>query len=580
MSAGGSSTAKRRRQGGRGRPLDGERARALARARWAGSARDDGDVFPDDPRPARSSQRRGGIESRAAVRDAVLLEDGRRLGDAMDPWQREDFAALDDPRYHHAFIERPRGHSKTGDVGTEAVVELLAGAPGQRLYAFAADEDQARILLDDVVGKLGRMGRVARGRKLARGQVRVLKRQVVSWTGSTLTVMPADVPGSWGLRPDWVACDEVVEWRYEALWTSIWSASGKRPRCRILVISTAGFDKSHFAWRVRETAASEPNWYFSSRGQCASWIDPAWLAQQERTLPPHVFARLHQNRWVDGVGAFLTAAEIDAVFAADLPETRGARVAVGLDVGLTKDASVLAPVAETRPDKLLVVLGLETWRGTKASKVDLREVEDAAAEVARKFSAPVYVDPWQAVLLGQNLARRGLRVEEVAITAETRRKLFGYLLTAIRDRRLRCRPHADLRRELLGLEVKETLAGFRVDHRPGRNDDHAFAVALALSGLMATPEGFALTWSHTETSAQRAEAFWQRRQAAAAAPVPAPAGHDVADAAHRADCRACRRAWASEPAASAPTLVDAERGQHLVTTPSGRTEAYTDPRGL
>jgi hypothetical protein len=51
----------------------------------------------------------------------------------IEPWQIEDFRALDDPQHRHAYLERPRGHSKTGDLGTEAVVELVLGPPGQRL---------------------------------------------------------------------------------------------------------------------------------------------------------------------------------------------------------------------------------------------------------------------------------------------------------------------------------------------------------------------------------------------------------------------------------------------------------------
>src|SRR5437899_11803933 len=58
--------------------------------------------------------------TRMQRREAVILEDGRRLGDVMDPWQREDFQALDDPAKRHAFLERPRGHSKTSDAATEA----------------------------------------------------------------------------------------------------------------------------------------------------------------------------------------------------------------------------------------------------------------------------------------------------------------------------------------------------------------------------------------------------------------------------------------------------------------------------
>ena len=64
--------------------------------------------------------------------DLIVDVDGtaRRFGDVMDPWQREDFLALDDTQYLHAYLERPRGHSKTGDVGSEACVELLTCPDG------------------------------------------------------------------------------------------------------------------------------------------------------------------------------------------------------------------------------------------------------------------------------------------------------------------------------------------------------------------------------------------------------------------------------------------------------------------
>src|SRR3990170_6181462 len=82
----------------------------------------------------------------------------------------------------------------------------------------------------------------------------------------------------------------------------------------MLVITTAGWDRTSIAWEVRQTAEREADWYFSPRGQCASWVSPAWLQQQRRTLPAHVFARLHESRWVEGAGAFLTAAEVNVAF--------------------------------------------------------------------------------------------------------------------------------------------------------------------------------------------------------------------------------------------------------------------------
>lgn len=105
--------------------------------------------------------------------------------------------------------------------------------------------------------------------------------------------------------------------------------------------------------------------------------------------------------------------------------------------------------------------------------------------MARHFGAPVILDPWQGVLMGQRLAARRARVEEYPFTNENRRQLFGVLLDLIRTGRIRCRPHEALRRELLSLETTETAAGWRVDHRVGRHDDHVIAVGLGCSAVTA-----------------------------------------------------------------------------------------------
>jgi len=413
-------------------------------------------------------------------REAILLEDGRPFGEVIEPWQAEDFAALDAGQYRHAYLERPRGHSKTGDLGTEAVTELLLGQPGQRLYCAAADEDQARLLFEDVAGKFQR-------NPLLRGAARITQREIViPATGSRLRVLASDAPSAYGLRPDWIAVDELAEWRKRELWDSLWTATGKRPGCRMLVISTAGWDRTSIAWEVRQIAQQEADWYFSARGQCASWISPAWLEQQRRTLPPHVFARLHESRWVEGAGAFLLAAEVDVVFDAALApaaqRTTDAPHALGLDVGLTRDRTVAAVAHRDPATGYVVVDALRTWAGRPGVPVALPEVEAEVARLSRTFAAPVVLDPYQAVLLGQRLRSSGVEVREYPFTADARR-LFGTLLQLVRDGHLRCFPHEDLRRELLSLEVAETAAGWRVDHRPGRHDDHVIAVALAAQHL-------------------------------------------------------------------------------------------------
>jgi len=137
----------------------------------------------------------------------ILLEDGTPLGARMEGWQRQDFAALDSGQYRHAYLERPRGHSKTGDLGTECVTELILGRPGQALYCAAADEGQAGLLFEDVKGKFER-------NPALRPLVKIMQKEIiVKATGSRLKVLASDAPSAYGLRPDWIAVDELAEWK-------------------------------------------------------------------------------------------------------------------------------------------------------------------------------------------------------------------------------------------------------------------------------------------------------------------------------------------------------------------------------
>lgn len=442
-------------------------------------------------------------------REMVTLEDGRPWGSVAEQWQIDDFGALDSGQYRHAYIERPRGHAKTFDLGSEAVTELVLGHPGQQLFCCAADEDQAKLLFEDVRDKFLRSS-------LLRGSVKITTREIiVTATRSRLRVLSSDAPTAYGLRPDWIAVDELAEWRRRELWDSLWSATGKRPTCRMLVISTAGWDHTSIAWEVRQNAEREADWYFAARGPCASWIRPEWIEQQRRTLPAHVFARLHESRWVEGAGAFLSESEVAVVFSEELP-ANGGTVAVGCDLGVSRDAAVIAQV-RADPSGSVVVDRLLVHTPRRAEKVDLMDVEDDLATLASAAHATVVVDPWNATLLGQRLRQRGIRVEEYVFTRESRGKLFATLLDLVRNGRLRCRPHDRLRHELLGLEVTEAASGWRVDHRRSGSDDATVAVALgaqrvAGAAVTITPEMFATVATAEEVVARR-EWTWRTDRA-------------------------------------------------------------------
>src|SRR5438552_2882493 len=94
--------------------------------------------------------------SALALLASLVLEDGRRWGEAAQAWQWNDAAAILDtgeqsPPYF--YLTRPRGGSKTSDLAGMTIAVMLTQAPlGARLYALAADRDQGRLLIDSIHG--------------------------------------------------------------------------------------------------------------------------------------------------------------------------------------------------------------------------------------------------------------------------------------------------------------------------------------------------------------------------------------------------------------------------------------------
>ena len=95
------------------------------------------------------------------------------------------------------------------------------------------------------------------------------------------------------------------------LWDAVYTAIAKKRDARMLVITTPGWRRNSICWEVREAARRTDGYYFWSAGErLASWLDPAELERQRAMLPAHVFQRLHEGRWTEGEGAFITAADL------------------------------------------------------------------------------------------------------------------------------------------------------------------------------------------------------------------------------------------------------------------------------
>ncbi len=469
-----------------------------------------------------------------AFRAALRIDaDGtaRRLGDVLDGWQAADFAALD-PGWRRiagqssdgplrAWLERPRGHSKTLDLAVMASWVLFASRRKLTGVAAAADLDQARLLRDAVDGLLRLnpwLARILRADKL---------KIVNGRTGSSLEILTSDAPSSYGLTPDFLIVDEVTHWRDRALWDSLISAAAKRKCCMVVTICNAGFADS-WQWQTREAVRQDPAWHFSRlEGPVASWITPDRLQEQRRLLPSIAFERLWANTWSSGSGDALSPDLIDRAITRPGPLLEpepGWSYVAGLDLGLSRDRAALAVVGvhvghseeRARPERRLTTtqaamleLGLtdcpdddddvewvqhegtgrlrlarlQVWTPPAKGKVDIERIEQAVVGIDRRLVLDrIGCDVWQAAYLIERLGKQGLPIQGIDFTGSNLRSMCSATLEAFSEANIDLYPDPLLLADLRALRVVEKSYGLRLEspRGPQGHGDAATALAIAL----------------------------------------------------------------------------------------------------
>lgn len=416
---------------------------------------------------------------------ALVLEDGRRWGDAAADFQWEDAEAVldQDTATPYSYMTRSRGGSKTGDLGAVKIAAMLTQAPpGSRLYAVAADLDQGRLLVEAMDGYNRRTPEL-------RGALRIDQYKVVATrTGSTLEVLPADGPSAWGLKPWFVTVDELAAWPSTRgarnLWDAVTSSSAKSKGCRLVVLTTAG-DPAHWSRQVLDHALADPLWRVHETHGPAPWLDPAKLDEQRRRLPDSLFRRLFMNEWTSGEDRLVAAEDLAACVVLDGPQepVGGQTYVVGVDVGLKRDRTVAA-IAHLQAG-VVSLDRLATWQGTRLRPVKLGDVEEWLVRAVREYRATVVLDPWQAAQLTERLRHRGISVREYVFSAQSVGRLAATLFQLLRDHTLQLPNDDELLDELANVRLRETSPGvFRMDHDPDKHDDRAIALALAAHRLV------------------------------------------------------------------------------------------------
>ncbi len=482
-----------------------------------------------------------------AFRAALVIDSDAgpvRLGEVLDDWQREDFKAIDPawvfvahrtppaPVKLRAWLERPRGHSKTNDLAVMIAWVLFASPRRLVGLAAAADRDQAK-LLRDAVSKL-----VMTNPWLSK-YLDVQAFKVVNLhTESTLEIISSDAPSSYGATPDFVICDEITHWAKRDLFDSLISSAAKRSHCLFLVICNAGFHDS-WQWDLREAIRDTPAWYFHALdGPRASWISPTKLDEQRRLLPVIAFDRLWLNRWGSGSGDAIDPADLDAAISAGRASIPAGRVThpapgwvyvAGVDLGLKRDASAVVIVGRHVGHSVAIPRTIpgDAARGTMAAMIDLgildaplqnieteyrvtpatgryvvphvamwkpaggtvsiTEIEETICRLDSQFHfAAVGCDPWQAAMLIERLRIAGVPTESIDFVSGNLKGMASVVLESFRERTIDLCDHEQLRADLKSLRVEERQYGIRLCSPRGPDGHGDAATGMAIGLLVAS----------------------------------------------------------------------------------------------
>lgn len=439
---------------------------------------------------------------------ALVLEDGDRWGAKAIDWQIKDLEAIFDkkgPNKH--FMTRPRGGSKTTDLGGVAVSWLKADAPVRsRGYVVASNSDQAAILIDAAAGLIARTPELD-------GALTVENERIINpETGAWVRVLSLSDSGAWGLRDAHILiADEFAQWPEtrgaKRVYTAIRSTVQKVAGCRLVILTSAG-EPSHWSYtEVFRFAKNDPKgWRVSEMPGPVPWQSKDELEALARELAPSAYERLVLNIWSEDEDRAISPEDYDAAAMPCKVIGSGREVTLSLfepvkeikytqfvDIGTRNDATVMV-VAHKEPvdpgDRhgahRLVIDQLTRWQGTKKAPVQLSKVEEyLVAQSARWNGASVVGDPNQFVGTLQNLNRRGVKAVEFVFGATSVGQVATALVQTFRNRLASIPDAPVLRDELLRVKLRESSPGVtRLDHDRSGHDDQAVTIGMAALHLI------------------------------------------------------------------------------------------------
>jgi phage terminase large subunit-like protein len=390
----------------------------------------------------------------------------------------------DNAPFQRAYLERPRGHSKTTDIGSMALEILYLSPLMLEGVAAADDRDQARLIRNAIKG-------MVRTNPWLAEYISVQDYRVVNKvTGSALEIISNDAGSSYGFTPHFIIVDELTHWKKQDLWISLFSSSAKRANCMLVIIANAGFGQGlSWQWELRESCRKSEKWYFSSlQGPQASWQTESNLAEQRELLSHLDYKRLWLNEWVRETGEGLDWDDIKAAVTLNGPQPfqNGLIHLACLDIGIRNDHSALVILAIDDANERYRVCQVVSWKPEDyGGQVKLSQVEADIVRMMGQYKLRAFIyDRYEAVRIVEELSRHDPDMElfEVKFSGESQLEMAEGLLQVFRRRQIDMFEDKDLMEDLLRIQIEHKTVGYKVTARRDEKGhaDRAFALAMML----------------------------------------------------------------------------------------------------
>ena len=389
-------------------------------------------------------------------------------------------------KHRIVVVSWPRQNGKSTLSGWAALHRFYCDHDPQEIVSVALDRDSARIILNDARRIISNSSVL---HDLVDPAWGLTKNSIRLRDGRTWTVKSADAVYSRGLRPTMVLFDE-LGWSSDDgdLFQVLTAGMAAAPHPLMLITSTVGPIMAGPLWDLVQ--ADDPAiLVFHEHENKSPRITQKYLDEQRAILPPSVYAREHENRWGEGSDVFCTqvdweraTSEYDPARGRDLGPTF-----CFVDLGWSHDETAIA-ISKAMDDKVDVI-HLRGIRGSRSEPVSLPAVQQHLEDLVGKFGIhEIHIEAPQGLGMAQGLMLKGIQAEVIYPTAKSNSERWGSLYTGLKNGGIRLPKDRILRRQLLTLTIKESLAGWKVIDVPSIHQDRAVAVAGAYHMASRVPD--------------------------------------------------------------------------------------------